>query len=100
MKLALRLGRTLEELTLTMSAREFGLWLALYNRDPWDETRGDYQAGLVCSTLANWSGRMLREGAKPLSPLEFMPFQKRPDTTPAVEADPMAHFNEMLRQSP
>lgn len=100
MKLALRLGRTLHELAHSMSAHEFGLWAALHERDPWDETRTDYQAALVCSTVANWSGRMLREGAKPMTPCEFMPFLKHDEPTTSQEpGDPMEHFYEMAKKT-
>lgn len=96
MKLALRLGRTLAELGETMSAEEFGLWAALYTSDPFDELRADYQTGLVCATVANWSGRILREGAQPMSPLDFMPFRERPAAEPEVESDPIAHFRSLI----
>jgi hypothetical protein len=100
MKLAMKLGRTLEELALSMSAHEFGLWLALYDREPWDDTRGDYQAGIIASTVVNFGGRTLRKGAKPLSPLDFMPLLND-DPTPEEEeesGDPMAHFYQISQK--
>ena len=36
-----------------MSAREFGEWRALYGMEPFGGRRGDLQAAVVASTMAN-----------------------------------------------
>lgn len=91
MKLALRLGRTLEELCSTMASAEFSMWVQLYNEEPWDDTRGDLHAGIIASTVANFAGKALKEGAPSLTPQDFMPL------LPREEEDPLEHFRKMLK---
>lgn len=95
MKLALRLGRTLEELGRTMSAQEFGLWLELYQQDPFDETRSDLQIGIIAATIANYAGKVRSDQVPPATPLDFMPCQSA-NAAPAAEdePDPIAHFKQ------
>ena len=52
-----------------ISAREFAEWLAYYQRSPWGPERADYAAGLICSVVANVSGRL----KKTMKPQDFMP---------------------------
>ena len=98
MHLAMRLGRTLDELAHSMTAQEFGLWLALYERDPWDESRADIRAGIVAATVANYAGMMRKQGASPALPRDFMPFnQSQDEPEQTEEPDPLAHFSQYLR---
>lgn len=91
MRLALHMGRTLGELCETMSGEEFGLWRALYLREPWGEDRADARAGVIASTIANYAGKQRAENAPPAIPADFMLFaDRRPE--PEVEADPLSHF--------
>lgn len=85
MTLALRLGRTLEELGRTMTAMEWSLWLELYEQYPWD---GDWlQTGIISAMIANYAGKILPEGEKVL-PSEFMP----PWNKVVEEPDPLEFF--------
>jgi hypothetical protein len=91
MTLALKLGRTLEELGRTMSSQEFSLWLAMYKFDQWGELRGDERAGLIASTVANFAGMTRAAGAAPLSPSDFMLHLPKHEE-PEQEPDPVAFF--------
>lgn len=98
MKLALRLGRTLEELGASMSSEEFSLWMALYEEDPWDETRGDLQAGIIAATIANYAGMRRADGEPPAEAIDYMPFlsAKRKGETGSAEdeLDPVKYFSQ------
>jgi len=101
MMLALRMGRTLEELCASMSSAEFSLWIEAYNEDQWGDKWHDWRAGLVASTVANFAGKTLGKGAKNLSPQDFMPSTSADDDEEdgeAEEPDPFAFFSEMLNQ--
>lgn len=91
----MRLGRTLGELGETMSSEEFSLWLALYKRAPWDETRGDINAGIIAATIANYSGKMRSESAPPAQASDFMLFIEKPVAEPEPELDPMEFFGKL-----
>lgn len=93
MSLALALGRTLEELSETMSAQEFGLWLAYYKRNPWGEERADLRAAITTAAIANYAGKSLKDGTS-VSPAEFMPFLEKEDE-PTDSPDPFAHFRTL-----
>jgi hypothetical protein len=95
MMLALKLGRTLEELGRSMSSYEFSLWCALYDLDQWGELRADERAGIIASTIANWAGMMRSKESEVLRPRDFMPHLPRSpevEAEPAVEPDPVAFF--------
>jgi hypothetical protein len=94
MQLALRLGRTLDELGRTMSAREFALWLALYRRAPWDDTRADLGFAIVSATIANYAGKVRAKEAKPAAPADFMPFARDPEPEVEEEPDVFTHFSQ------
>ncbi len=98
MRLCLVLGCTLFELGQRMSAQEFGLWAALYAREPFGDVRGDLQAGVVAATVANYAGRIRSDGAGAAQPGEFMPLMKQgAQPEPASEPDPVAHFKAIGR---
>ena len=79
---------TLGELGERMSAQEFDLWRALHRQAPLGPERGDLQAGIVASTVANFAGRQMKDG-KSAKPSDFMPAaQEKADVNP----DPMQHF--------
>lgn len=54
---------------MRISAREFAEWMAYYQRHPWGGERSDYSAALICSTVANVSGR----AKKQFQAKDFMP---------------------------
>lgn len=90
MTLAGHLGMTLAQLG-EMSAAEFDLWAAFHQQYPIGQERADLHAGIVASTVANFSGRQLREGES-LAPADFMPCGKREATE---EVDPVTFFQAM-----
>lgn len=75
------LGRTHEELLDSMSGRELAEWMAFYQVEPFGDVRGDLQAGIVASTLANVY-RDRKKKPKPYNPEEFMPKFERPKRAP------------------
>lgn len=76
-----------------MSADEFGIWQAEYNRQPWGEFRIDLAGGMVASVLANVN-RDVKAKPVPYTPLDFMLMQREPDA-PAPEANPVEFFNSL-----
>lgn len=89
MSLALRLGRTLEELGDTMTAAEFSLWLEFYREHPWD---GEWlQTGIICATIANYAGKTRAENVPPSTPKDYMP--PWGDQEVVEEPDPVEYFS-------
>jgi hypothetical protein len=73
-----------------MSAAEFQQWWLYYQCEPWGEWRGDFQAGLLASTMVQlWSDSR----GKRLRPQDFMP-----DFWPVTP--PRAATTGVTRQSP
>lgn len=90
MMLALKLGRTLEELGATMSAQEFGLWIALWEENHFGELFADQRAGIIASTIANYAGMTRAKGAEPAAPADFMLYKpKEAQRKEEEEPDPM-----------
>jgi len=83
-RLALAMGRTIQELRSTLSYAEFCEWCLYYQIEPWGEDRADLRAGIVASTIANYAGKLRAEGADPALPADFMPYLERAETA----ADP------------
>ena len=52
-RLALALGIPVRELQGRMDAREFGCWAAFQTIEPFGDARGDMQAAIIASTIAN-----------------------------------------------
>lgn len=96
MTLALKLGRTLEELGRTMTSQEFALWLEVYPDDLWGEMMAYERAGIVASTVANYAGKMLRDDAEPLRPRDFMPLLRAAEPA-EEEPDPVEFFKNVAR---
>lgn len=96
-RLALALGRTVEELGRTMTAAEFSDWQRYAAAEPFGEQRADLRAGIVAAAVANYAGKMRREGLPPAVPTDFMPFQPPRDPEPetAAEPDPVAYFKAL-----
>lgn len=66
------MGRTLQELGHTMTAREFGLHWAEYTREPWGDYRVDLAGAVVARTLAEVN-RDREKRAEPFGLADFMP---------------------------
>ncbi|MCB0073270.1 MAG: DUF4035 domain-containing protein [Caldilineaceae bacterium] len=89
------LGRTHEELLDSMSGRELAEWMAFYQVEPFGDVRGDLQAGIVASTLANVY-RDRKKKPKPYKPEEFMPKFERPKRAPRW-GDVQRHMMRWMR---
>lgn len=70
MQLALRLGRSLDELLHTVSSEELTMWRAFDLREPIGDWRHDLAAGVVASTLANVHRG---KNVEAFAPRDFMP---------------------------
>ena len=73
-ELALALGRGLPEV-MSMTAAEFHAWRAYYNVYPFGSMRGDIQAGIVASTIANVNRPKNHQG---YTAADFMLFKSKP----------------------
>lgn len=81
-KLALRMGRTVTELTATMTTSELISWMAYARTYPiGDEEREDMLFARLCSVVANASG-MKRRGGGQITPKDFVLFQQKNFTDP------------------
>ncbi|EGZ6858233.1 DUF4035 domain-containing protein [Cronobacter sakazakii] len=56
MTLALRLGRTLDELKQTLTARELRMWIEFDRINPIGDRRGDIQAAQISAAVLNLQG--------------------------------------------
>lgn len=74
-RLALALGCTVAELQDRMSSAEFAEWMAFYGVEPFGEVRGDIQAAVIASTVANVN-RDPKRRSKPFGLDLFMPLAK------------------------
>lgn len=95
MVLALKLGRTLEELG-RISSYEFQLWLALYKDTQWGDLRADERAGIVAAVIANYAGMTRGSGTPPAQASDFMPHlpvQSKEVGSVVDEPDPVAFFS-------
>jgi hypothetical protein len=72
------LGRTLQELGETMTAREFGLHWAEYQREPWGDVRVDVAGAVNARTLAEIN-RDREKRREPFGLADFMPFAPQPE---------------------
>jgi hypothetical protein len=83
-RLALKMGRTVDELQRTMTSAEFGEWIAYYSIEPFGERIEDLRAGTVASTVANVNRG---KDTRPYAPLDFIPWAKEPveDKPPPAE---------------
>lgn len=77
MQLCLAMGCTLGELGRRMSAEEFGLWVALYHKNPWGSYRDNVHAALISKTVMKMAGKALKGDPPPLS--DFMIFDGEDD---------------------
>lgn len=78
-----------------MTAAEFTDWQRYAAAEPFGEQRADLRAGIVASAVANYAGKMRREGLPPAVPTDFMPFAPQREPEPEAEPDPIAHFEAL-----
>lgn len=78
-QLALRLGyASPSRMMREMRPSEYGIWMALWRAEPWDEERADLRSALVALQVSR-SGLKKTEGA--WSYKDFMPFLKSKEVT-------------------
>lgn len=59
----------MQDLLVSIDARELAEWEILYRAEPWGETRGDWQTAMLAALLANqWRGK-----GTPAKPQDFIP---------------------------
>jgi hypothetical protein len=63
------------ELLDGMTSAELSEWIAFDRIEPIGEIRGDVQAGIVASVIANVNRA---KGGRTFKPLDFMPFADKP----------------------
>ncbi len=68
----------MSELLRTLSSEELTEWIAYHGISPIDDARGDLQAGIVASVVAN-ANRAPKTPA--FQPADFMPYIDRPEPT-------------------
>lgn len=96
--LARTLGRTLGELSVSMTAQEFGMWAAEYEREPWGDVRADLHAGIVASTVANYAGKMRAKDQAAAKPADYMPFRDAADGKPSAAAESPGDWVKRLKR--
>lgn len=74
-RLALKLGRTVDELQRSMSSAEFGEWIAYYSIEPFGDRMEDLRAGVVASVVANVNRG---KDTPAFAPLDFVPWAQEP----------------------
>jgi hypothetical protein len=89
-RLALALGRTVDELAETLSYEEFLRWWDFYLVDPFGEWRADLRSGIVSSVIANVN-RDATKRPEAYTAQDFMFFEKRKDAA-VTEEDDGAHI--------
>jgi hypothetical protein len=88
-RLALAMGRTIQELRAVLSYREFCEWCLYYQIEPWGEDRADLRAGIVASSIANYAGKQRADSAYPALPSDFMPYLDRPEPEAPADDQPL-----------
>jgi len=62
-----------------LSWEEFDGWMTYYVISPWGEERADLRCGIITSKIHNVN---VIEKSDLLSPIDFMPYAKRPEPEP------------------
>jgi hypothetical protein len=87
------MGCSVKELLERFSSRELSEWAAYHSLDPIGGTRGDLQAGIISSTIANVNRG---KSSKAFSPIDFMPIvnEKEEQTEEDMKAIMMTLVNK------
>jgi hypothetical protein len=76
-QLALRMGRTVGELSAVLTTDEQARWMALHRRAPLDDSRLDYLFARLCLLVAQVAGAKKKSGGA-FTLEEFLMFQHKP----------------------
>lgn len=71
------------EMLQRTSSAEIAEWMAYDSFDPIGNERGDLQASIVASAVAN--GQMQKKDGSVFTPYDFMPYIERPEPPSAEE---------------
>lgn len=93
--LALRLGRSVEELLATLSSRALTYWMAFDSISPIGDWRNDLAAGQIAAVVAE-THRDRKARAKPFTPRDFMPFVEREPEAVEVSRDVLAALGPLI----
>lgn len=66
-----------------MSSEELTEWIAYHRISPIDDARGDLQAGIIASLIANVNRS---EKTAAFKPMDFMPYLDRPEKSEEANA--------------
>jgi hypothetical protein len=69
---------TVRELLARANSRELSEWMAFASLEPFGDARGDLQAAIVASTVAN-TARDPKKRRRPFAPADFVPDFDRPE---------------------
>ncbi len=87
-RLALAMGRTIQELRAVLTYAEFQEWCLYYQIEPWGEDRADLRAGIVASTLHNVYAAWVGSDAT-ARPADYMPYLERPESEAPTDDRPL-----------
>ena len=85
------MGCTVRELLARIDSRELSEWIEFNSVEP-ISYRGDLQAGIIASTIANVNRG---KDTQPFHPIDFMPLLDKPEQT---EDDMKAILSKMVRE--
>ncbi|CAB3795493.1 phage tail assembly protein T [Pararobbsia alpina] len=85
-RLALKMGRTVDELQRSMTSAEFGEWIAFYSIEPFGDHIADIRAGTIAASVIN---PQLKKDSTPYKPLDFFQWADPPEQ-PSVAPPPEA----------
>ncbi|RQU14189.1 hypothetical protein DF152_17120 [Burkholderia cenocepacia] len=96
-RLALKMGRTVDELQRSMSSAEFGEWIAFYSIEPFGDRIADMRAGTIAAVTANASRA---PDSDPYTPIHFVPWaqEPEPEATPLNDTKVAAAFGINLSE--
>lgn len=90
------MGCSVRELLQRVDSLELAEWVAFNSIDPIDgRWRGDLQAGIVASTIANCNRT---KTSKTYSPLDFMPMHDKQVVEPQTEDEMKAAMRAIAKQ--
>ena len=84
----------MRELLARIDSRELSEWQAYEGLDPWGGWRGDLQAGIVASVVANTMGR--RKGQPAFTPQDFLPSFEGPSPRPAQTVEEQMQMARLI----
>lgn len=79
---------TVREMLERIDSRELSEWMAFDSLEPIGDLRGDYQAGVIASVVANSTPR--KRGAKIFQPADFMVYGRENDEKRTKRKSPAA----------